>query len=131
MANYINTKTLEYPLSENLIRKRYPTVSFPVPFVPSSDYAIVFDTPKPEHNPVISYAVETAPTSLMNGAYRQSWEIVSRFKEYTDTDGILHSVAEQEAIAIAAHQTLEPSGEIPLSLTSKDQPQPKTVLSTD
>lgn len=63
---------------------------------------VVFPTPQPAFDPVIRVAREIAPQQTANGNWEQRWEVVPRFTEYTDADGVLHTVAEQEAAAIAA-----------------------------
>lgn len=104
MANYINKTTKQYPVTEQDIRNQNPNTSFSIPFIAPEEYALVFDTPKPEHNVVIQIAREIAPVLTKKGTYEQKWEIVSKFVEYTDEAGVVHTVADQEAAAIAADQ---------------------------
>lgn len=103
--NYINTINNQYPVSEQEIRFLFPNTSFPVPFVAPDEYSIVFAAPKPGHDTVIRTVLETAPVLTTKGHYEQQWEVVTRFTEYTDEEGILHTVAAQEAAAIATDQT--------------------------
>ena len=44
---YINTTTLEYPLSQLEIISRHPNCSFPVPFEPLPEYAEIVETAQP------------------------------------------------------------------------------------
>lgn len=98
---YINIKTLQYPLTERDIRHNNPNVSYPSPFNPGEDYAVVFLTPQPPHNPVTQIVRATQPVLTSKGTWEQRWEIVSKFHEYTDEQGVIHTVAEQEIDAIA------------------------------
>ena len=104
---YLNTKTLQHPLSEQDIRGAFPNTSFTNPFSPPDGYAVVFPTPQPAHNTVTQTAREVAPVLTSKGHYEQQWEVVPRFTEYTDDEGITHTVAEQEAAAIAQAQATQ------------------------
>jgi hypothetical protein len=102
---YINTITWAYPVSESEIRAAFPNTSFPVPFQAPDGYAVVFPTPQPAYDPVIRIVRETSPQFVnAKGIWEQRWEVVPRFTEYTDGQGVVHTVAEQEAAAIAADQ---------------------------
>ena len=79
--------------------------SFPSPFVAPPEYAVVFPAPQPTYNAVIQSVREIAPVLTVKGHYEQQWEIVPRFVEYTDEQDVVHTVAEQEAAAIAADAT--------------------------
>lgn len=98
---YINTQTNQYPVSEQDVRNLNPNTSFPMPFVAPDEYATVFPAPQPEHDPIIQTVRELLPVLTAKGHYEQAWEIVPRFVEYTDEEGVLHTVVEQEAEAIA------------------------------
>lgn len=100
--NYINTETQQYPVTEMQIRELFPNVSFPVPFVPPSNFAPVFPVPQPSYNPVLQAVVEGKPALTEKGHYEQAWDVIDRFTDYTDADGVFHSKEEQEAAAIAA-----------------------------
>ena len=64
-------------------------------------YAAVFPAPQPEHNQVIEYCKEIAPVLTSKGTWEQQWEIQKRFQEYTDEEGVVHTVEEQEQEALA------------------------------
>ena len=98
---YININTMQYPISELDIRRDLPSTSFGSPFIPPETYRWIFPAPQPEYNHVTSFIREIAPVNEYGGYY-QKWEIVSKFTEYTDGNGVLITVAEQEAAAIAA-----------------------------
>lgn len=102
--NYINTITGAYPVTESEIRSANPNTSFPVPFRASDEYALVFVAPQPEHDLLIRMVREVKPVLTDKGHYEQVWEVVPRFVEYTDDEGVTHSVEDQEAAAIAADQ---------------------------
>jgi hypothetical protein len=70
---YIHTSTLTYPVSEQDIRREFPSVSFPVPFTPPDGYAWVFPAPHPAYDPITHGVREIAP-QIANGNYEQRWE---------------------------------------------------------
>jgi hypothetical protein len=104
MTQYINTETNAYPVSEAQIRAEFVNTSFTVPFVAPEPYVVVFTTPQPQHDQVIQAVREAAPVLTDMGHWEQQWEVVPRFVEYADDAGVVHTVAEQEAAAIAADQ---------------------------
>jgi hypothetical protein len=107
---YINTTTGEYPVTERQIKEANPNVSFPKPFVPTSEYKLVFSAPKPEHTAIIQTAREVTPILTDKGHYEQQWEVVDTFSDYTDEEGVLHTKAEQEAAAqLAAFKATVPT----------------------
>lgn len=99
---YINTTNNQYPVTERDIRMANPNTSFPTPFVAPADYAPVLNSPKPSYDPVIQRVQEATPV-LVDGSYMQQWQVVPKFVEYTDDEGVVHTVAEQEAAAVAAN----------------------------
>ena len=101
MTEYIRLVDQQYPLTEYDIRLAHPNTSFPALFEPPEGYAVVFPTPMPAHDTVIQQARKVAPELTDRGWWEQRWEVVSRFVEYTDEQGVTHTVAEQEAAAIA------------------------------
>lgn len=99
---YINTETNEYPITEGHLRSLYPNTSFTDPFIAPEPFAHVSESLKPE---ITNYAVQTyreLQPRLEAGKYYRAWEVVSKFKEYTDSEGIVHTVEDQEAAAIQA-----------------------------
>ena len=102
---YINTETMQYPVSEQDIRNEYPNTSFTVPFVAPEKYAPVLNSPTPTvDNPVIQFAREITPTQDSLGNWMQTFEVVDKYQDYTDSEGVVHTKAEQEAAAIAADE---------------------------
>ncbi len=106
---YINTATGQYPFSEQDIREALPNTSFSIPFVPPAEYAYVFPYPRPTFDPLIRVAREIAPELTVAGTWEQRWTVAPRFVEYTDEAGVTHTVAAQEAAAIAADLSLKRS----------------------
>ena len=98
---YLNTSTVT-KCTESEIRAAFPNTSFPVPFVAPEGYAVLFASPQPAHDPITQAVRETTPVLTDKGHWEQTWEVVPRFAEYTDDEGVTHTVAEQEAAAIAA-----------------------------
>lgn len=90
-------------VTESEIRAQFPNTSFATPFVAPEEFAVVFPAPQPTYDTVIQMAREIAPELTVKGTWEQRWEVVSRFTEYTDEAGAAHTVAEQEAAAIAAN----------------------------
>lgn len=110
MAYYINTTTLQYQISEADIRALYPQTSFPNPFVPPAEYQLVFAAPQPVFDSITEAVREITPVLTGLGTWQQQWEIVPKFVEYTDGDGVVHTVAEQLAVqAEAARVAAVPS----------------------
>lgn len=99
---YINTQTMQYPVSEQDIRNEFPNTSFTEPFQAPEGYAPVLNSPTPVvPNPVLQYAKEIAPAQDSLGNWMQQFEVVDIYSDYTDPDGVFHSKQEQEAEAIA------------------------------
>ena len=100
--SYLHTLTQQYPMSETHIRSEHANTSFPMPFKAPEPYVWVFPAPTPVHDPIVQIARELPPVLTSKGHYEQAWEVVPRFSEYTDAEGVAHTVAEQEAAAIEA-----------------------------
>ena len=98
--NYINLETKQYPFIERDICNLNPNTSYSFPFNPEG-YSVVFPIPQPSYNPVTQIAVEVQPVLTSKGTWEQQWEIKSKFQEYTDEEGVVHTVEEQEQEALA------------------------------
>lgn len=105
---YLNLETMQQ-CTERDIRAMFPNTGFGTPFVPPEQFVWVFPTPHPDHDTVIQAVRETTPELTSKGHWEQRWEIVPRFVDYTDLDGVLHSAAEQEAAAVTADAALKAS----------------------
>lgn len=83
--NYINTDTLQYPLTEIETRLQAQTLnpgtSFGRPFVPPSNYKLVAATARPAFDPVTQRLQELAPVADQNGNYSQQWSVVAVSQE--------------------------------------------------
>lgn len=73
--NYIDTTTLEYPITPDLMRARHPDTLFPEPFEPLDRYAPVPFGTVPAHDAATHKAVEIAPVE-QDGQWLQQWEVV-------------------------------------------------------
>ena len=102
---YLHLETLTQ-CTERDIRAAFPNTSFPYPFSPPEGYAWIFPSPQPEHNRVTKSVREVTPVLTSKGHWEQRWEVVPLFSEYTDSSGVLHTIQEQEAVAIANDNTL-------------------------
>lgn len=80
---YIKISTQQYPMNEAQIRAENPNVSFPVPFMPTADYAFVVSTSKPSFNPSTQWVREVAPVES-NGVWYKQWEVVNYTQEELD-----------------------------------------------
>jgi hypothetical protein len=72
--NYINTTTLEYPLTEGALRTLYPNTSFPSPFSPPDGFAEVRPVPPPSIDFDAERVSEGAP-QYEAGAWQQTWVV--------------------------------------------------------
>lgn len=78
MANYINTITGEYPITEQEIRAQYPNTSFPAIFQPLDHFKVVFPVPVSPHDSLTQTVREIAPLLTVKGHYEQQYEVVPR-----------------------------------------------------
>lgn len=77
---YINTITKEYPIYEGNIRILYKNTSFPIPFVPPSEFEVVEEVEYPEINPFIEKVVEIDPVKI-NGVWKQQFKVIPLSEE--------------------------------------------------
>ena len=78
---FINTSTLEYPISEAQIRQEFPNTSFPQRFVAPEPYAPVYGTAEPQYNSDTQRLEQIAPVQK-DGRWEQAWSVV----ELTDQE---------------------------------------------
>lgn len=72
---YINTETLEYPLTNIDIRAKHPNISFPDNLnINLEPYKLVNQTNTPEYDSKTQYVKEVIP-KFENGNWVQQWEI--------------------------------------------------------
>jgi DNA gyrase inhibitor GyrI len=129
MANYIELNTGRYPVSQTQIRAENPNTSYPASFPTPEGYAVVFPAPTPTCDPITEIAREIQPVLTSKGTYEQAYEIVPRFQEYTDDEGVVHTVQEQEAAAIAK-DTADKAEALRVSVTAATQLRLDTCAST-
>jgi len=73
---YINTITLDYPVTEYQIRQAFPNTSFPKEFVAPEPYAPVQPTTPPTFDKMTQKLQELTPVQA-NNVWQQSWEVVA------------------------------------------------------
>lgn len=78
---YINTETLQYPISELDIRSEYPNTSFVAPFNPPEKYSPVLESPIPQFNTITQMCKEVTPTQDKSGNWVKTYEIVDLSEE--------------------------------------------------
>lgn len=83
--NYINTETLEYPITEGFIREQFPNVSFATPFEPLPPYAAVQSTAFPDYDPHQQTVAELPPL-LVEGVWVQQWQVSDLAAEARDAN---------------------------------------------
>lgn len=98
---YFNPQTQAY-LSAQEIRALNPNTSFPQPFIPPDDYALVFPSPQPEHNAVTQSIREISPILTSKGHYEQQWEIIELFATQPERDA---AIAADTELSLAAQAT--------------------------
>ena len=74
MANYINTQTTAYPVTQQEIEREFPNTSFPVPFVAPEPYSPVLNSPIPEYNSMTQGYKEVSPVEE-SGNWMQQFEV--------------------------------------------------------
>lgn len=72
---YINTKTNQYPVSEQDIRTLNPNTSFPIPFQAPEDYAPVLESPIPEFDKITQGVREVQPEKDALGNWMRTYEV--------------------------------------------------------
>lgn len=75
IAKYIRLSDSFYPLFEQDIRLENPNISYPEVFQ-AEGYAVVFEYPKPDYNPLTQFVREIAPELTQLGHWEQRWEVV-------------------------------------------------------
>lgn len=75
--NYINTQTLEYPVTLEQLKAANPLTIFPEGFADDfEDFAPVHPTEPPAHDAATHRSAEAAP-ELVDGQWLQRWEVVA------------------------------------------------------
>ena len=71
---YINTTTMEFPVSEAQLRDRFSNVSFPDPFVAPAPYAEVITATYPSNVGVRQAVLDSVPT-LIGSVWTLGWTV--------------------------------------------------------
>ena len=90
--------------NHSMIRGAFPQVSMPA--VITNEFlaglgVFPFSQTAPAFDPITQTVRELPPALTDKGHYEEAWEVIPRFNDYTDDNGVLHTRAEQEAEAIA------------------------------
>ena len=93
---YINTQTLTQH-SEQDIRLLNPNTSYPFPFPTPEGYSVVFPNPQPTLDAATQVAREVTPVLTSKGTWEQSWEVVAKYVDYTNEEGVVVTAGEQQA----------------------------------
>lgn len=96
---YINTETLEYPVTEQEIKQLYSNISFPNPFIPPKEYAVVFPAPKPEYDTITHAVIEDTPVLTAKGSYEQQWKVVELPVEIVEANQAAKAESDAKSIA--------------------------------
>lgn len=104
---FINTVTLQQ-CTEAEIRASFPNVSFAHPFVAPDGYAVLFQSPKPDYNPVTHTVVEGGPQLTVKGHWEQTWVLQP-----------IYQTPEQEAAALAADAEAKRIAAIPYDVSMR------------
>jgi len=94
MAKYIRIEDKQYPFTEKDIKNLFANTSFPTPFR-AKGFEVVFPVPQPELTS-LQRAVKGEPEISVKGTWQQTWNVVNKFKAYTDEDGVSHTKKAQE-----------------------------------
>lgn len=102
--SYINTDTLEYPVTEReVIARTLPPNTTPArPFVAPEPFAWVFSTPQPEFDPITQGARTTEPTLTGKGTWELPWEVYALDPE-TAAENLARAI---DAARAAAHDRI-------------------------
>ena len=93
---YINTTTLQRT-SESEIRSAFPNTSFPQPFSPPDNYAVLFATPQPTHDPITQMVREATSALTDKGHWEQQWEVVALDAETVTANQLAKAERDRES----------------------------------
>lgn len=83
---YINTETLQYPVSENWIRKNAPNTSFTEDFTPPAPFKAVKATINNlDFNPITQRIEQSFPENR-GGEWFQTWNVVDKYATKEEAD---------------------------------------------
>lgn len=72
---YINTETLEWPISELEIKALHPNTSFPAEFIAPEPFAPIYGTAEPTYNTMTQGVEQVTPTLIGDGKWMQTWQV--------------------------------------------------------
>lgn len=93
---YINTKTKQYPISEQDIRNQNKNTSFPIPFVPPEPYSLVFEQPKPAYDPLTEYVIPGIPFLTKKGIWEIDWKVIRLSEDQILSNQLSADIAARE-----------------------------------
>jgi len=96
--NYINTETLEYPVSYSELLYRFRNTSFPQVFVAPAPYKEVGESTQPEFDTRIQSLHEEAPASI-NGSWVRQWSVVEMYSTQEQKDAAIAAAVEAVRVA--------------------------------
>ena len=79
--NYINTDTLEYPVTQAEIRARFPNITFPEAFVAPAPYAPVYAANPPSFDPASQTLVPNNQPTLVGDQWLLGWTVMDLAQE--------------------------------------------------
>ena len=97
MQTYINTQTLQYPITEQDIRLEYINTSFGNVFKAPDKFKVVFDSPLPNYNPVIETVREIKPTLTLKGNWEKCYEVVPLFSEQDQQQALADDLSKKKS----------------------------------
>lgn len=107
MSVYINTETMQYPLSLDDIKLQFPNVSFPsINFTPPEPFAIFKFTEKPQIDFDRQYIEESSP-QIIDGTWTQVWSVINHSDEHiaqVEQDKINFAIKDAEKKRASAYK---------------------------
>lgn len=97
---FIHTSNTNKQYTEAAIRDMYLNTSFSNPFAPPEGFAVVFPSPKPEHNSIVERVEEGTPVLTDKGHYEQTWKVVPIYTTQKEADEALAAHAAVELLTL-------------------------------
>lgn len=86
---YINTQTLQYPISRQEIVEQYPNTSFPIQFNEFENFAFVSNVDMPTYNLLLQTCVEGNPSKQSDGSWVQTWVVTDKYSTQAEIDAAI------------------------------------------
>ena len=103
---YLNITTLQRT-SESEIRSAFQNTSFPQPFSPPDNYAVLFATPQPTHDPITQMVIEATPVLTDKGHWEQVWEVVALDAETVTANQLAKAERDRESFKASRIATVD------------------------